>query len=121
MCKQNRFGRLRSRETKISTHVRTKKAEECTNLVEVDAFQGVLDVRLERVPWDCERNVGLVGQATTIGEQGDDSTLSVKDDGTRVANLGEGSAPAVGNNGCLDGGKGDIVKVVVADEGLEPR
>lgn len=111
---------IRDRQA-VNIHVRTKKnAEEYTNLVEVDAFQGVLYVRFERVPRSCERNVGLVGQAAAAGEQGDDSTLSIKNDGTRVAALGEGSAPAVGHNGGLEGGKGDIVEVVVADEGLEP-
>jgi hypothetical protein len=90
------------------------------NLVEADTFQGVLDVQLERVPRGCECNVGLIDQVAAAGEQGDDLTLSVKDDGTRVAALGEGFAAAVGHNGGLEGSKGDILEVAVADKRLEP-
>jgi len=90
------------------------------NLEDVDARQGFLDERLERIPRSRKSDVGLVGQAATTCENGDNTALPVDDNRAGVAAVGEGTTPAVGDNGGLEGGEVDIAEVVVANKGFEP-
>lgn len=67
-------------------------------------------MRLELIPCSPEGDVGLVSHAPTTGEHGNDTAFSVKDDGT---------TPAVGHNGGLEGGKLEVAVDVVTNKGFE--
>jgi len=95
------------------------KRDECTNLVEVDTRQGLLDERLKLIPRSCKGDIGLVSLATATSEQGNDTALPIKDNGARVTAVGEGATPTIGHNGGLKGGEVGIIGVIVAHKGLE--
>lgn len=115
----------RDRRSTFNSHARTKeksqrRAEERTNLVEVDARQGLLDVRLEVIPCSRKGDVGLVRPATTTSEEANNTALPVEDDGARVAVFGEGTTPTVWHNGSLEGREFGLAEVAVPDKGFEP-
>jgi len=95
------------------------KRDECTNLVEVDTRQGLLDARLKLIPCSRKGDVGPVRLATATSEQGNDTALPIKDNGARVTVVGEGATPTIGHNGGLKGGEVGIIGVIVAHKGLE--
>jgi len=102
-----------------------KEKKNCTNLaddlVEEAAGESLLDLLLEPPVRGPVGYVGLVGRAAAAGEQGDDATGPVEDDGSRIPPGGEGAALlVVGQDGGLDRRALDAVVVIDASERVQP-